>query len=135
METKKGYVDMSPRGRLVCEFVELSARHRVRTIRAKVIPGLDPPNDLAKELKQRYQALSEGERAAITDLLSPLGHRPRWASWLKEHLPANSGDAQELFLLEQHFAGVGDGNTSSVSTFVYQKYGSRDYPWKMQHAQ
>lgn len=133
-DMKKGYENMSPRGRALCEFVELTTRLEVQKSRQNLVPFSLPLAELEAELQKRYLELSENEKAAVIDLRGfpqPCAlKRPRWVQWLKEHLQNNPGDAPDLVLLEHKFA---DSGARAVPKYLLEKFGVRDFPWKMCH--
>jgi hypothetical protein len=125
IDMKAGYKDMSELGRAVCECVELTIRHAVICKRAKLIPGLQVPGELVREIRTRYEHLDEDAKAAIVDILSD-SFRPRWERWKSSHLSYHPQDARALSLLESGFSLKRDLS-------VYAQYGPRDYPWQMEH--
>jgi len=128
---KNGYENMSDRGKAIAEYIELVARHVCLKLREKIIPGFKVPNELIKDLGERFSKFGEDEKSAVVDLLST-GPKPRWEHWLKTHLLSNPEDAPQLFMVERTFGGA-SSSSRSISTFVYENYGVSDYPWQMEH--
>ena len=133
METKPGYEGMSPAGKAMCEFIELSKRYQVQTMRAErntALKGVPQMQTLKDDIRGRYAAFSDAEKAAADGFLShPQSSESRyginWEAWLAQHLTLNPQDVFLLRGLEQNFRRIYTPETES-------QY-HRDFTWRMHY--
>lgn len=125
---RNGYSNMSPEGREMCEFIELSMRYDIEKARIRFVPGHRDPAPLLKQIQERYNAFTEQQRSAAVDLRFKRSG-PRWKAWLTYHLLHHPMDARQLCLLEQHFGG----KVNEPTAYIYENYGVFDRPWQMTH--
>lgn len=133
METKPGYEGMSPEGKAMCEFIELSERYVVQTMRAERNPALEGAPEMQKlrnDIRSRYTSFTDSEKAAADGFLShPQSRESRygmnWTVWLSVHLASNPQDAFLLQGLEQNFRRV-------ISPDMVHQC-CRDFTWRMHH--
>lgn len=129
--SQPGYERMSAKGRQVCEYIELAARHDELAQRARVMPGYRVPRSLMKELQKRYSEFAEADKRAIVafrDFDNKSDQHPCWIAWVRQHLSEAPGDAADLLQLERGFS---KHVTFEMADYI-QLHGR---PWRMQHTE
>lgn len=127
-----GYENLSPRGRLVAEYIELSVRFKVLCWRASENAALAKAPEiemLRADIRKRYSELAEMERCAVEALnyhkWKFLEHPSPWRKWLESHVLTNPSDTVALYVLEHDFNIEAIERNRHTQLFHWRM----DHPW------